>query len=88
MLIVHEKDSEALHIAGEEKSKLANEIDKLKSELSTSNDQVCKLFYIAFSFSMLMTLHIVRSSLVIILTFPFNNYANLFLPFFPDQILT
>ena len=87
-MIVHDKDSKALCIAGEEKSKLANEIDKIKSELSTSNDQVCKLFYIAFSFSVLMTLHIVRSSLVIILTFPLDNYADLFLPFLPDQILT
>ena len=87
-MILHDKDSEALHIVGEEKSKLANEIDKIKSELSTSNDLVSKLFYITFSFSMLTTLHIVRSSLVIILTFPFDNYADLFLPFFPDQILT
>ena len=87
-MIVHDKDSEALHIAGEEKSKLASEIDKLKSELSTSNDLVCKLFYITFAFSVLTTLHIVRSSLVIILTFPFDNYADLFLPFFLDQILT
>ena len=87
-MIVHDKDSEALRIAGEEKSNLANEIDKLKSELSTSNDLVCKLFYITFAFSMLTTLHIVRSSLVIILNFPFDNYADLFLPFFPDQILT
>ena len=87
-MIIHDRDSEALRIAGEEKSKLANEIDKRKSELSTSNDLVCKLFYITFAFSVLMTLHIVRSSLVIILTFPFDNYADLFLPFFPDQILT
>ena len=77
-----------MRIAGEEKSKLANEIDKIKSELSTSNDLVCKLFYITFAFSVLTTLHIVRSSLVIILTFPFDNYADLFFPFFPSQILT
>ena len=87
-MIVHDKDSEALRIAGEEKSKLANEIDKLKSELSTSNDLVCNLFYIIFALYVLTTLHIVRSSLVIILTFPFDDYADLFLPFFPDQILT
>ena len=87
-MIVHDKDSEALRIAGEEKSKLANEIDKLKSELSASNDQVCKLFYIAFAFSVLPILHIVRSSLVITLIFPFDNYADLFFPFLPDQILT
>jgi len=59
--MVHDKDSEALCIAGEEKSKLSNQIDKLKNELSTSNDQVCKLFYVSFSHSMLMILHIIRS---------------------------
>jgi hypothetical protein len=59
--MVHDKDSEALRIAGEEKSKLSNQIDKLKNELSTSNDQVCKLFYVSFSLSMLMILHIIRS---------------------------
>lgn len=43
LLMVHDKDSEALRIAGEEKSKLSNQIDKLKNELSTSNDQIKSL---------------------------------------------
>lgn len=43
LLLVHEKDSEALRIAGEENSKLSNHIDKLKDELSTSIEQIKSL---------------------------------------------
>ncbi|KAH9316110.1 hypothetical protein KI387_024737, partial [Taxus chinensis] len=43
LLKAHDQDLEALQIAGEERTKLSNEIDKLKNEVSVSNDQIKSL---------------------------------------------